>query len=188
MRFLLLMLTSVAVVPAVGHAQSQEPLQPGTRVRVWFDCGGLNRPPRLDCRREPGIVVRSGPEGIVWEPAAAASAAGPLTRPWSAVRTVEVSRGMRSHAVTGLLIGALAGAVSGALLGAWYYGGLCDCSNHARGAVVGALFFTIPAAPLGATIGSLVTTDRWEEVSPDRLQVVVEPRGQRLGVKLALSF
>jgi len=189
MRAKMLPVVLLALGSGVGVAQTPAPIPPDSVVRLSFDC----RERRLNsgamqtiCRRERGVLVRSDSEGLTWR---SGTVSATEARPWSAIRSVEVSRGKRRYALTGLWIGAVAGAVPGALSGA-AFAEMCECSdpNYVGGAVVGALIFAVPAALLGAGIGALARTDTWDEVPADRLRVSVMPRAGGMGIGVAVRF
>lgn len=188
MRSMVLPVTLVALGSSVGAAQTPVPVPPGSIVRVSVNCLNETRPDGevRTCRRERGVVVGAGPEGLTWRPDGRSLVE---THPWPAVGAVEGSRGKRRQVLKGLLIGAAVGAVPGALSGA-AYAKTCDCAdpNTAGGAAVGALIFAVPGALLGAGIGALVRTESWDEVPASRLRVSVTPRKDGMGLGAAVRF
>lgn len=158
------LLALLVAAPSVIHAQS-----PGDRVRVL-------RP--ADKRVVlVGSLERESPDSVWLVPDGRAE---PVAAPLGGMR-LERSLGRRGHALTGLLIGAGAGAAAGIVFWAGFCGGnsdnFCDGDEELRIAAV----FIIPPAVLGAGIGALVKSERWEPV----LRARPGPGG---GIGLGLSF
>jgi hypothetical protein len=157
--------------PSPLLAQSRE-LEPGVRVRVTAPSFQLSPLigsfQELDARLSRLTLLTGGDEVEI---------------PISAVRQLEVSQGTRSYAGLGAAIGLGAGltyattlvilgegAMSGDLLylGYWIAGG--------TGALVGAI------------VGSLVETERWEEVPVEKLRISIVSNGRSgFAISLAIS-
>jgi hypothetical protein len=167
-------------------AQAPAPL-PGTRVRVTLPCQPGHQPAgraaHESCRSEGPLLPLSGQ-------AMALAAAGPdLDAGRDAVTRLEVSRGQRSHWRMGAAIGFLAGA--GATFAALRSGGSTAnqdalATHECIGLVTlgGAV-----GAGLGAAVGALFQTERWQEVPLRRggLRLAPQP-GARFGLALKLAF
>ena len=106
--------------------------------------------------------------------------------PLASVTRLDVSRGQKSHARLGVIIGAAAG-VFGTL--AYCEGGNCGLSilygpeNDVTSVL--AIAFGIVGVIVGGNVGNAFKTDLWEEVPLERLQVSLVP--QRDG-RFALGF
>jgi hypothetical protein len=103
--------------------------------------------------------------------------------PGAASLRLEQSRGRRSYALVGGLIGAGVGAGLTLLFLDGFCGGdnLCDGDEEVRAALV----FGVPAAAAGTLVGALIHRERWEVVpvvmAPDR-------RAPAFGLRLRLRF
>jgi len=183
----------LALVPGLA-ASAQErdrALDPGTRIRLTIPCASPS--PSMapagpgTCRIEGSLARMSG------DTVALTTAGSPSRHALNAVRRLEVSRGRRSYwlvgAGAGLLVG---GGVTYAVLHTGGSTALCDRSANqdaigsgeclaltAGGALVG--------AGLGALVGSLIRTERWERVPLDRLRVGLGP-APRPGMSLAVAL
>lgn len=156
------LLALLVAAPSVIHAQS-----PGDRVR-------LLRPADRSVVLV-GSFERASTDSVWLVPAGRTE---PVAAPLGGMR-LERSLGRRGHALTGLLIGAGAGAAAGIVFWAGFCGensdNFCDGDEELRIAA----FFIIPPAVLGAGIGALIKSERWEPV------VRGGPGG---GIGLGLSF
>ncbi|HMI31332.1 MAG TPA: hypothetical protein VK527_06300 [Candidatus Limnocylindrales bacterium] len=113
--------------------------------------------------------------------------------PLASVNRFEVSRGRHSSSGKGALIGMFAGAAGGVAAGYVVCNhGNCDSSTgdltgiwaSALG-LGGALF----GAGIGAIIGGVIHTERWEKVSVHDLRVGIGPVGREcLGLRVAIAF
>jgi len=178
-------LTLPAPRPAEAQAAPSWPA-PGTRVRVTGPCestGGvrLSRQCRLTgglVRTNDGVIVLAGADSTVEFRLAD-------------LESLEVSRGTQSWWLLGAGAGLIVGGV--ATWAVTYHGGstsLCDRSanqdalNSTECAGVVALGAVVGAA-LGAGIGSLIRTERWETVLAGPPGIGLTPRG---GVQLRLKL
>ena len=142
--------SGVHIVKAPEIAPRQK-LESGSRVRVHLF------QPRS---KVVGNVVRVTPDTLV-----IVSEEDPhpeIALSTTNIRRLEVSRGQRSRTGRGALVGLLAGAVGG------YVALLALCEDSCVGAV--ALYALIPGgalvgAGIGAGVGSLIRTERWQPVS-----------------------
>jgi hypothetical protein len=92
----------------------------------------------------------------------------PRTIPLSDVVRLEVSRGKKGHALTGLAIGATAGVAAGVVTMAFAFsngdeGDMFYEDRWAIAAVITAVT-TVAGAGLGALVGALIKTEKWEDV------------------------
>ncbi len=115
----------------------------------------------------------------------------PVRVPFEAITGLEASFTRRRHTREGLVVGLALGALAGALAEVDEYA--CDFEDStafcSRGeAIAGGIG---GGALLGAGIGALVRTDRWQTVSLERVRVSLTPDvagGRSAGVRLALSW
>jgi hypothetical protein len=112
--------------------------------------------------------------------------------PVAQVRSLEVAVGRRSYAADGALIGAIPGAVFGAFVGV--YAGCyedSDCGGASFSlAALGALLLGSLTGLVGAAIGALFKTDKWQKVSVStpRAQLQLGPTdtgGVAVGLKVS---
>ena len=133
--------------------------------------------PSIDQHRISGTIVSADERILNVELALGRN----VTVPKDGIEKLEVRTGRRSHWRAGLLAGLAAGVVLGAAAG-------CDnCFGPTKGEAVALL------APLvgivGAGVGLLIRTDRWEPVSPHRLHVSLGlPARGRVGLSVGLNF
>lgn len=185
--FLLLLLP--CAVPAL--AGETTPPEPGARVRLTVPCDDVQpaRSSGATCRIV-GRLDHLGPEGITL-----AGASTSPRHPLASVTRIEVSRGERSRwragAGAGFVVGALGTYV------ALNRGGStnpCDPSANqdaiGQGSCIGlAAAGGLAGAGLGALVGSLFRSERWEEVPKDRWRVSLGPQpGGQLQLAVALTF
>ena len=106
----------------------------------------------------------------------------------TSVELLEVHRGTRGRAGRGALIGALVSGVIGAVWARQWCVTASNCVQH-RLVVAGFGVGLLPGALLGAAVGSLVRSDRWEEVPLERLRVNFAPQGDgRIALGFAVRF
>ena len=149
---------------------AQEPLASGSRVRVTA--------PECELRGQTTTFRALRADTLVLYGAAC---------PLASVTRLDVSRGQKSHAVVGSLVGAGAGALVGLAMCANtdVCGILSD--NDIKGEVVATS--VVVGGLLGLLVGYLIKTDRWEEVPLDRLRVSLVPqRDGRLGLGGSVRF
>ncbi len=136
---------------------AQEPLASGSRVRVTApDCALRGQAATFRVLRADTLVLYG--------------AACPL----ASVTRLDVSRGQKSHAVVGSLVGAGAGALVGlAMCANTEVCGIVS-DNDIKGEVVATS--VVVGGLLGLLVGYLIKTDRWEEVPLERLRVSLAPQ------------
>jgi len=116
------------------------------------------------------------------------STAGIIDIPLASMTALDVHAGRKSRVLRGLIIGAAVGApLSGlALMQADEEGSDPGPGEYFLfGAVVGGAAF----GAIGAVIGALVKTDRWEQIPLDQLRVSLTPqRDGQFGIGLSVAF
>jgi hypothetical protein len=184
MRAVTSMLTVSLLVPlAALSAQEQPPVEAGSRIRVTA--------PTVGADELVGMCVEVDATRLRVQ---AEEQASPLTISLTDVTRLEVSQGRKSNALAGLGIGFLGGAAIGAVLGSAAgreEGGpetLCT-GDKTECAVFGAAVGGVAFGAIGAGIGALAKTERWEEVPLDRLRVSIVPlRDGRFALGLSVRF
>ena len=156
----------LGIVPIIAsvclHAPlSAQPVTEGSRVRVTSD--------RLTLQVE-GVVIALDEQNLVVDPTSPEGLIGaPLRLTWDQVSRMEVSRGQRSTALKGALIGAGVGGAVGGLtfIGCGGEDSWVACSDAAKATVV--------MLGLGTVVGALISSggkkDRWEEVSLESIRI-----------------
>lgn len=169
--------TLLAVVLTVLLATllvAQEPTRilPGARVRVTA--------PHLPGGRLQGALTRVDADTLVI--GSTPVALHTLTR-------LEVSTGRRSHWRTGLGVGFLVGAGLGAILGASVGNETGDICTATECALAGAGIVGTGGMVVGALVGAMTHTDRWQEVPVERVGVRLFPqRNGSLSLTVSLAF
>ncbi|NIM48165.1 MAG: hypothetical protein GTN78_20805 [Gemmatimonadales bacterium] len=168
------------VVPfATAVAQQQPPpLEPGQRVRVTV--------PTRDMNKHVETFRRLRGDTLVLES---------MRCPLSDVTRLEVHRGEKSKAGKGALFGGLVGAGLGVVASVVWAAHDCEfidnvgCEGEEVAVMAGGTAILGAAgALLGAGVGALIQTDRWEEVPLDRLRVSLVPQRDGFGIGASISF
>lgn len=175
-----LVVAMLACLPQVATGQT---LAPGARVRVTVPCPSAGG----QLCTQVGNLLATGADGVRIALADSTASYGRAS-----LRRLEVSRGVRSHRLIGAGIGFLVGA------GATYVvlnsgGSTASCDRGANQDAMSAgecLALTaaggVAGAGLGVLVGSLIRSERWEEVPLDRLRLSFVPqRGWRVAVSLS---
>ena len=140
-------------------AQEPSSLEPGVRVRVTaLDCGLRERATEFRALRADALVLET------------------TECPLASVTHLDVSRGRKSHVMRGALIG-LAAGVMGTVIGC--IGENCEWDDDGVPVDVGPPFpFRIGLAGgvVGGIAGYFIKTERWEEVTLERLRVSLTPQ------------
>ena len=163
---------AVLALPTTLAAQEPPPIERGERVRVTApDCGMRGLKTSVQALRGDTLVLDT------------------TECPLASVIGLDVSRGRKSHLLTGAGIGLLVGAGAGVLIVATA-GDLnnCDPFTPTQCALI---LGGIPAGSgllLGSVLGLLIKTDRWEEVPLDRLRVSFTPQRDGFSVRLSLPL
>ncbi len=177
---------SLVVPVATLCGQQPPPIEPSERVRVtapWVTSYSTSGRMEATVVEQRGDTIQLKAEGF-----------DALEATISSVTRLEVSGGQHRRwgrgALIGLVIGAGIGAMSGPAIGAAVSAGPCfdQCTSTARDVAAGALLLAVPGALIGAGIGALIKTDRWEEVPLDRLSVSFAPRRAGYALGLSVSF
>ena len=184
--------TVIAVTLAVGisgpglaaGAPVPQPLfEAGARVRVTWGPG--------EGRRATGRVLQDDGNTLVLT--VDHGRRPPLRIEWLSVRQIEIPSGQRRNPGRGALVGALALGIPLALLATYSCGmaglgwepGDSPPTSAAGCAGVGLATGTA----LGAAVGSVVRTDRWQRVPlPEARVSVIPQRGGGIGVALSFRF
>jgi hypothetical protein len=171
-----------------AQAQARWP-ESGARVRVTVPCDPSGRPAAGNQRgcAFTGRFVAAGADSITVTIAEATT-----SYDLSAVSRLAVNRGYRSNWLAGAGVGLLVGA--GATYLVLNSGGstsLCDRASNqdamSSGECLGATALGgVAGAGLGALVGSLIRSERWEDLPIERLRVGLAPRrGVTLDLRVA---
>ncbi len=201
MRSALLLAALLTAQSPNGDAQASR-LTPGTRIRLthmYFCSSDVSG--TVDCttaargaagvrpQQVAGALVRLERDSVVLNIAPTRT----LALPAAALEALAVSRGKHGHRLAGAGVGFLVGAgVSFALLNTGGSNSLCDRSANqdaiSSSECIGlAALGGIAGAGLGAVIGGLVRTERWQNVPLEHLRVNLTPHaGSKSG--LAVVF
>lgn len=160
----------LALLAGAAHAQAPEPrIQAGDRVRYR-----VGKQKTLEA-----AVLEAGPEWLRVED----GRGGSRRFEKADLSALDLYRGKRRNPVAGALIGFLPGAFLGALAA----GSACEadspCSWGTAALVVGGM-----GAAVGAGIGALVKTDRWQPMPLDRVRFGIAPQRGGMRAALTLSF
>lgn len=167
----LLLLTALSPV----SAQQRSSLEPGARVRLSAATAGI--------RKHVGTLQAVELDTLVVDS---------LRVPIAIITQLEISRGRRSKAGRGALIGAGGGAVAGGIVG-YLVGNLCYSNPSGSGCragvtALGAGVGSAVGAGIGALIGRSATSDRWEVLLLDQLRLSTVPLESRVAVILSAHF
>jgi hypothetical protein len=159
------------VLPASAvPAGEQEPAAPGIRVRLTAP--GLADKPiigTLTALEENAVSLR--PEGRLEA----------ITVPRSAVMKWELSQGVHANTAKGAAWGFLGGAAVGVGLAASEYEGI-------EAPLVYAAFMGAAGAGVGALLGALHKSERWQEVDERPLRINLVPVRDGVGLSVQWSF
>lgn len=197
MRLHVVYLISIfSVVPSIGlFAQLIPGVAIGMRVRVKQECsevfsGGMASRSHLECPKHTGTVTSIAADGLVLGIDGTESRVG---IPLASVSSLSIFRGRKSGAGTGALVGFVVGAVYGASLEVPERGSCgAPCwiwPNSGDGAsAVLAVFCGGIGTGIGAILGALFRSDRWEEVPLDRLRVSFGPGREGFGLAFSVAY
>jgi hypothetical protein len=168
---------AILVLAPFSDAIAQEvSLEPGQRVRITAPDLGINQQAATFDALDGGVLT--------------VTADSTMRCPLSDVTRLDVHRGQRGHTLLGGGVGFLVGGLVGVAVEAaacWATGEHSTCIDNGY-----VLFGGIGAAlgtGWGLAVGSVVRTDKWEEVPLDRLRVSVVPqRGGRFGFGVSIAF
>jgi hypothetical protein len=150
---------AIALPPSAGAQHRAPGVEVGDTVRINLANRGRHR----------GVVSRVADSGFVLRRAGRGDT---LITQWSSGTRLQRLAGRRSrlaNAGLGALTGLGVGAVGGAVIGAASYDpdGFSLGGSLAGEAGVGAVIFGTLLTPVGAVIGLLVPTERWQTISLD---------------------
>jgi len=179
---LLLAATLVVATPRDLVAQTETLVAPGDRVRITA--------PTISADRVVGTLYKLDGDVCVLR----IEGRSPMKLPLAEVATLEVSRGSKSRAGVGALVGLAVGATTGAFLGHSWGSESCDdgstfCLEKAENAVLTGTVFGLVGAGIGALTGSFIEVERWEEIALDELRIeasALSPDGVSVSVSLRL--
>ena len=165
-------------------AQDAPTIEPGARVRVTApDCG---------VRRLAITVEELSGDSFTFlgDPTRSSNSINNCSL--ASVTRLEVRSGRQRRWGRGALIGGIVGGAFGLVGSVGYVADGCTFGCDGQEAAIfasGIAFFGIGAGIIGAGIGALIKTDRWEEVPLDRLRVNVVPQKDgRFALGLSVSF
>jgi len=156
-------------------AESKElVLQAGDRIRYKLG----------DEQTGKGVLREIGPDWLLVEDKRGAT----LTLQKSALQSLAVARGKKRRPLEGAMIGFLPGAAAGALL-VWAVCATEGCSGAGGWALGPVIVGGGMTAVVGAGVGALIKTDRWQQAPVSRVRFGVAPaKGGGVRAALTLSF
>ncbi len=182
-RIVSLVLVPVLTLLGDLRAQERRPIVPGVTVRVSA--------PSVVEKHVVGSVVSLDRDTLVLN---AEGRAAPLALPLASVSVLEVHRGRKSRVGRGALIGLGVGVAVGGVSGF----GLCEMDEtksgcefheHILGSLAIGAYGGVLGAGIGALIGLVARTDRWETVPLERIRVGLTPHGGHgLALTASVSF
>jgi hypothetical protein len=162
-------------------ARGAQPLPTGQRIRV------VSRETELGGQLLTGRLLAIDDETLLLK---VDNRAEPIRLRRASIGQIEVSRGKRTGAGKGALIGGVSLGVPVAALGYVVAGfstfgceGGCAPPNYLAGAAGGFVFGAAIGGAIGAAIGSTSKSERWERTSLS-VAVVPQPRGARAALSL----
>jgi hypothetical protein len=160
-------------------------LAPGTRVRVTLESEA--RRLLLGGGTVEGEVLSLDHEKLLLT---VPERSEPLELSRSAIKRLDVSRGMGRAAREGATIGGTVGFAGGACVG-WTFTEMADGyqppSTLLLGALIGGGAGAVVLGSVGALIGATTQIEKWERVAPEHFALAVAPTG-RHGVSAQLSL
>lgn len=157
---------------------------PGARVRIEASALGTRRVVRqVYLQRGDTLFLVPDPR----------TGRDPVALALTDVRSLEVSRGWRQHALVGGFTGLAVGVAAGAVYGNDQYDPgprVCFilCTQTRRELITGYAFLGASVgAPLGALIGRFGLGDSWDRLLPARARVSIVPEATG-GVRLGLNI
>lgn len=185
MRYGLTVVLVVVLSLAAAVARADDPVQlaSGTRVRVTVTTGGGHLVGRVLALDDTNLTLL-----VSSKPASSLQVSDTTTTKVlrrEEITQLAVSEGVGSRA-RGAFVGAGIAAGTGALIG--LTGGNDDAGSLVRfSAGEKALLVALMLAPIGAVIGALHPTERWEDLPKDRIHLGFAPVGKR-GAAVSLAF
>lgn len=165
-----LMVMAASLLP-VGEARAEP--ESGTPPTITVGSKVRVRAPTVVKGRIEGTVIGLDERSLVL----GGIERGPLTLSREAITHLDVSTGRRRQTLRGTLIGAGIGLVAMGVLCGGDSGGCAEVSGVAT---AGAL--------LGAGVGALVKTDRWQTVPLDGVRVTLTPARRGVGLAVSIGF
>ena len=180
-------LVILVLTPAIPAQAQADGLVPGARVRVWPACPGSADSEAQACAPVVGRLLSIDTAGVLIQRAGMPAD----TLPLGSLARFEVSRGSRHYTLLGLGGGALVGLGAGMILASRAG---CDHgifgSNESEDDLCGAYgLVAIPAgAALGAVVGRLIRSERWQPIPTGRAALLFVPSRDRLSLAIRLAF
>lgn len=169
----LTLVISVALLSLPGDCTAQE-----ANAVTGLEQGDLVRISRTNDIQITGTLERATPDTLFVAPDGTPNA---LAVPTAVVRSIELGT-RKNGAVRGALIGLGVGGAVGLSLG------IAGCEGYDCAAWTGglALALGLPAAGLGALIGSTTQTENWVPFAPDEVRItpIASNRGVGIGISL----
>ncbi len=182
MRLVIFLVAALVVTPfADTAAQEPQAVKVGDKVRVSHDCA-------TRCQEDRGTVDAIDADSIVLRTGQDQSRVAILL---PSIARLRVVRGQKSRWVTGAVIGGvvLGAATAGAVVA------FCDpsgrspnCSPTTGQFVTATAAGAVVVAAIGAGLGSLSKSDRWEDVPLDQLRVSIVPHGRGFVLGISAAF
>jgi len=178
-----LALVALTFAPTIPLQAQRAGLTPTARVRVWPACAAPAGSEARPCALLVGRLLAIDATSVLIQREGRPAEALPLN---SSTR-LEMSAGSRHHTLLGLGAGAVAGFGVGMILA-----GRAGCdsgifgSNESEDDLCGAYGIAIPAgAALGAVVGRLIRSERWQPIGANRAALRLVPSRERLSIGLA---
>ena len=168
------------LLPGLPLLAQGSSLSPGSRIRGRLPCGpGVAMPP---CGTVVGRLIAPVGDSLVLQDERGVTRRIDLTAGVGLERSV----GSRRHTLLGLGVGGLVGLGTGAALAS-------GCTRGGRGEDDGFCnlhyLVSVPVgAGLGALVGALIRTERWESVALPQFTLQVRPLARRTTVAVTLRF
>lgn len=166
------LLVVLLLAPLTDVLGQEQPLQPGQRVRVTVPDLGIDRLAATFNAFESGMLT--------------VTADSTMRIPLASVTRLDLYQGRHGHPWRGAGLGFLGGAAIGTAIGA----AVADPGDEFEAVII--VICTAVGAGGGALIGALVgfiaKTDKWEKVPLDRVRVSGVPQRDGFGIRARITF
>lgn len=192
----LMLFAVLFLAPFTDTVAQKQWLQPGRRVRLSSPSTDLhNAVATVLWLHGDTVVVRSGGFRVNGHGHRLTDTTV-TSVPLAAITELAVQRGTRSNTGTGAAMGLGVGALVGVGLAVATSASEKECSSDAMfcwettGAdyAGGVVAIALLGGALGAIVGAVTKTDKWEEVPLDHLQVSIAPTRNGLGIGARIAF
>ena len=199
MHRIALFIAAVAVAgPTLLAAQAHDSIARGSHIRLSV--------PVLSGDLITGRVIAIDDRRILFRPDDARVFGGDsLWVQSSDIQSIQVNRGPRARWPSTLgygVVGSLAGAAAGALIWPLVSSSACLPQGIAKDSAIGclevladggkrrdgALMFGAAGAVIGAVVGYLTSSPRWENIGGENVSVTITPRVSGVEIKTAIRF